>query len=217
MQFFQHPYFVFPAISITMKQRRARFTPRWWRTGDPASPPALGPTPVRDGVFFRVWAPRAATVAVRQVSADGRTVELMPAGEGYFSGLVPNMAAGALYTYLLDGTLERSDPASRCQPQGVHGPSLVVDPSSHRWQDADWHGMSLADFITYELHVGAFSPEGTFSGVEPPSTSDHPFSPKKESWRPWWKRPVDTYRISGKKEGGSFESTPQQTMKPSLP
>ncbi|MDP1992518.1 MAG: malto-oligosyltrehalose trehalohydrolase [Syntrophales bacterium] len=166
MKFFQHPYFVFSAISITMKQRRARFTPRWCGTGDPASPPALGPTPVRDGVFFRVWAPRAATVAVRQVSADGGAVELVSEGEGYFSGLVPNMAAGALYTYLLDGTLERPDPASRCQPQGVHGPSRIVDPSSHRWQDADWHGMSLEDFITYELHVGAFSPDGTFSGVE---------------------------------------------------
>lgn len=149
---------------------------------NPAPPHVLGPTPVRDGVFFRVWAPRATTVAVRQVSADGNTVELTPEsvhphslafplvsnvdGTGYFSGLVPGMEAGALYCYLLDETLERADPASRCQPQGVHGPSQVLDPSSHVWQDGDWQGMALADFIIYELHVATFSPEGTFAGVE---------------------------------------------------
>lgn len=144
-------------------------------TGSPAPLPALGSTPVQDGVFYRVWAPRAVTVAVRQVSANSRTVELAPdsaqyplegCGNGYFSGLVPNMEAGALYTYLLDGTLERPDPASRCQPQGVHGPSQVLDPFSHSWQDSDWRGMALTNFIIYELHVGTFSPAGTFAGIE---------------------------------------------------
>jgi maltooligosyltrehalose trehalohydrolase len=85
---------------------------------------------------------------------------------GYFSGLVAGMKAGDRYTFLLDGTLERPDPASRCQPQGVHGPSQVLDPSAHLWQDAGWQGMELSEFIIYELHVATFSPAGTFSGAE---------------------------------------------------
>lgn len=128
--------------------------------------PVLGPRLDRDGVFFRVWAPRATTVAVRQILTNGRTTELEPEDRsGYFSGFVPGMVAGDNYTYLLDGTLERSDPASRCQPQGVHGPSQIL-PSSFLWKDSAWHGLALADFIIYELHVGTFSPEGTFAGVE---------------------------------------------------
>ncbi len=128
-------------------------------------PPLLGSIPIQDGVFFRVWAPRAGQVEVRQISGEGRMVTLAPEGKGYFSGTIPGMAGGDLYTYLLDGTLERPDPASRCQPEGVHGPSQVLAPSSHRWQDSSWTGMTLADFIIYELHTGTFSPEGTFAGV----------------------------------------------------
>jgi maltooligosyltrehalose trehalohydrolase len=105
-------------------------------------------------------------VAVRQLSTSKRTVALAAEGGGYFSGLVPGMEVGALYTYLLDGTQERPDPASRCQPQGVHGPSQVVDPGGHQWQDSAWQGLTLAEFIIYELHVGTFSPQGTFAGVE---------------------------------------------------
>ncbi|MBU1647794.1 MAG: malto-oligosyltrehalose trehalohydrolase [Proteobacteria bacterium] len=130
----------------------------------------LGPTLLQDGVFFRVWAPRTATVAVRQISDKGSnqdgTIELMPEEKGYFSGFVPCMEAGTLYTFLLDNRLERPDPASRCQPQGVHGPSQVLDPSSHGWMDSDWHGRDLADFIIYEIHVGTFTADGTFAGVE---------------------------------------------------
>ncbi|MBW6521811.1 MAG: malto-oligosyltrehalose trehalohydrolase [Desulfoarculaceae bacterium] len=132
----------------------------------PVRPPHLGPTPVSDGVFFRVWAPRAAKVAVRLISDKSGTRELRPEEKGYFSGLVPGMEAGDLYTFLLDNSVERPDPASRCQPQGVHGPSQVVTPSAHQWQDASWQGIDLTDFIIYELHVGTFSPAGTFADVE---------------------------------------------------
>ena len=136
-----------------MKQRRS-----------PVPPPALGPALSKDGATFRVWAPRAATVAVRLLPF-GETLAMAPEDGGYFSCSSPGTRAGDLYLYLLDNSLERSDPASRCQPEGVHGPSQVVDPSAHVWQDAEWRGMELADFIIYELHVGAFSPEGTFAGV----------------------------------------------------
>lgn len=129
-----------------------------------SAPPALGATLKEEGAFFRVWAPRAKTVAVRQVAVKDRAAGLAAEGGGYFSGFVSGMRSGDLYTYLLDGTLQRPDPVSRCQPQGVHGPSQLL-ASSHVWQDSAWQGMALADFIIYELHIGTFSPSGTFAGV----------------------------------------------------
>lgn len=126
----------------------------------------LGPTPVPGATFFRVWAPLAATVAVRRVGSRGQAVALAPEGRGYFSGPVAGLGVGDCYTYLLDGRVERPDPASRCQPEGVHGPSQILDPGTHRWADEGWQGRDLADFIIYELHVGTFSRQGTFAGVE---------------------------------------------------
>lgn len=138
----------------------------WAGAGSLTPAPVIGPVPVKDGIFFRIWAPQQKDVAVRNLSDSARTYALLPEGNGYFSGIVPGMEAGALYTYCLDGTVDRPDPASRCQPQGVHGPSQVVDPSSYSWQDRNWQGMALADYIIYELHVGTFSLDGTFAGVE---------------------------------------------------
>lgn len=129
-------------------------------------PPALGPSSGKDGIFFRVWAPLQTSVAVRQISNENKIVQLTAERDGYFSGTVPSMKAGALYTYLLNGELERPDPASRCQPQGVHGPSQVPESPSYCWSDSTWQGMPLTDYIIYELHVGTFSSEGTFSGIE---------------------------------------------------
>jgi len=148
-----------------MTQQRIQVKSRWHRNELPTRSLVLGPKVVRDGTFFRVWAPLASIMAVRHVSGSGRTVELTPEGCGYFSGLVPDIGEGDCYTYLLDGTIERPDPASRCQPQGVHGPSQILAPS-HVWTDGGWQGMGLEDYIIYELHVGTFSPEGTFAGVE---------------------------------------------------
>jgi maltooligosyltrehalose trehalohydrolase len=79
---------------------------------------------------------------------------------------VPGLQAGALYRYRLDGEGPFPDPASRCQPEGVHGPSQVVDPGRYAWQAAGWRGLSLDELVVYELHVGSFSPQGTFAGVE---------------------------------------------------
>ena len=70
------------------------------------------------------------------------------------------------YVYRLDGQKERPDPASRFQPQGVHGPSQVVDPR-FPWEDPCWFGTPLRDYVLYELHVGAFTPDGTFEAVIP--------------------------------------------------
>jgi maltooligosyltrehalose trehalohydrolase len=78
--------------------------------------------------------------------------------------VVEGVNPGALYHYRLDGQTERPDPASRFQPQGVHGPSQVLD-GDFPWDDADWSGLPLEDYIFYELHVGTFTPDGTFAAI----------------------------------------------------
>jgi maltooligosyltrehalose trehalohydrolase len=85
---------------------------------------------------------------------------------GYFDVVLEDVEPGALYLYRLDGERERPDPASRSQPLGVHGPSQVIDPRFD-WQDGAWQGLPLQQYILYELHVGAFTPEGTFEAVIP--------------------------------------------------
>ena len=122
----------------------------------------LGARPVAGGVRFRVWAPTATTVEVEVPAVGGRKSRLQRDGE-YFQGVVA-VAAGEDYWYWLDGTLRRPDPASRCQPQGVHGPSRIIDPT-FAWQDGAWPGVQLDVCIFYELHIGTFTPEGTFDAA----------------------------------------------------
>jgi maltooligosyltrehalose trehalohydrolase len=88
------------------------------------------------------------------------------AGCGYFHAVVEGISAGALYRYRLDGEKERPDPASRYQPRGVHGPSQIMD-SSFNWNDSRWRGIPLEKYVCYELHVGTFTPEGTFDAIVP--------------------------------------------------
>ena len=128
--------------------------------------PSLGAWPGEGGVFFRVWAPDHQQVAVTFYEA-GRPAGLHPltrqAG-GYWSGFVAGAGPGTLYMYRLDGQLDRPDPASRHQPGGVHGPSMVVDPS-FAWSDEHWRGMRREDLILYELHTGTATPAGTFEAL----------------------------------------------------
>jgi maltooligosyltrehalose trehalohydrolase len=126
----------------------------------------LGATVMPDGgTSFRVWAPRAQQVAVILPESNRTPAALQPEGDGYFSGTVPGVRHGDRYRYLLDGELERPDPASRYQPEGVHGPSQVVDPDRFQWQTPDWQGLPLEQYQIYELHVGTFTTQGTFDGV----------------------------------------------------
>lgn len=92
-------------------------------------------------------------------------VSLLEEADGYFSASVAGVKAGARYQYLLDNQLVRPDPCSRYQPDGVHGPSQVVDLSEYQWVTSGWRGLPLEQFIIYELHVGTFTREGTFDGV----------------------------------------------------
>jgi maltooligosyltrehalose trehalohydrolase len=124
-----------------------------------------GASPGPEGVRFRVWAPRAERVEV--VVADGPEVRpLEPSSGGVFEGLVEGLSAGCDYRYRLDGGCERADPVSRHQPNGVAGPSRVVDPAGYVWRDEDWSGIERADLVIYELHVGTFSRAGSFAGIE---------------------------------------------------
>ncbi len=116
---------------------------------------------------FRVWAPLRRQVAIELLDAPPRTVSLSPKPGGYWAALIDGVEPGALYQVVLDGDQRWPDPASRCQPKGVHGPSQVVDPHAHPWGDLAWQGLPLADYILYELHVGTFTPEGTFDAIIP--------------------------------------------------
>jgi maltooligosyltrehalose trehalohydrolase len=115
-------------------------------------------------VSFSVWAPHASTLSVL---LPDRAVPLQRTDEGLYTGIVSDLAVGATYSYLLEGSRARPDPVSRCQPHGVHGPSAVVDPAAFRWNDHHWHGLPLKDLVLYELHVGTFTAEGSFRAIIP--------------------------------------------------
>jgi maltooligosyltrehalose trehalohydrolase len=114
---------------------------------------------------FTVWAPFRNAVQVKIVSPRERIVALEADGRGYWRATVEDVLPGTLYYYRLDGERDRPDPASCFQPQGVHGPSAVVDPRAFAWQDEAWKGLPLPSMVLYELHVGAFTQEGTFDAV----------------------------------------------------
>jgi maltooligosyltrehalose trehalohydrolase len=115
---------------------------------------------------FRVWAPVAQSVEVHLLAPREHFVPLARRRRGYHEAVVDGIEAGTLYRYRLDGALERPDPASRFQPEDVHGPSQVVD-SYFDWDDGTWCGLPLRDYILYELHVGTFTAEGTFEAIIP--------------------------------------------------
>jgi maltooligosyltrehalose trehalohydrolase len=116
---------------------------------------------------FLVYAPLANDVLVRILAPRAQAKSLSRDDRGYHQGVLEGVTPGDRYVYRLDGKWERPDPASRFQPLGVHGPSQVVDPGSFRSECAQWAGLSLESYIFYELHVGAFTPEGTFEAVIP--------------------------------------------------
>jgi len=115
----------------------------------------------------RVWAPACQTVEVVVERAVGPwlTVPLERAPDGFFSGLLEGVHAGDRYWYQLDSARRRPDPVSRFQPDGPHGPSAIVDPSQFPWTDARWPGAPAEGQVLYELHVGTFTPEGTWAAA----------------------------------------------------
>lgn len=128
-----------------------------------ASPSFLGALRARSESLFRVWAPQASVVEVVFDDAPERPLALKREPDGYFSGTTS--AQVSLYKYRVDGTGPWPDPCSRFQPQGVHGPSLIVDPTAFKWSDAKWRGARLAGQVLYEMHIGTFTPAGTFDAA----------------------------------------------------
>ncbi|HEY2065253.1 MAG TPA: malto-oligosyltrehalose trehalohydrolase [Gemmatimonadaceae bacterium] len=116
------------------------------------------------GVHFRVWAPKRRAVAVA-IDSNAAPSPLRAEGNGYFSGLVAEAAAGTRYRLQLDGGDSFPDPAARFQPDGPHGASQVVDPSAFRWTDRGWPGVPVRRRVVYELHVGTFSATGDWAGA----------------------------------------------------
>ncbi len=126
-----------------------------------------GATVLADGsTRFSVWAPRVETAHVIVLGAGGRSEHILDRQPGgVFETTVPGVGAGTDYFYRLDGERDRPDPVSRHQPAGVHGPSRTVDPTTYQWSDSGWQGVDTADLLIYELHVGAFTAEGTFDAL----------------------------------------------------
>jgi maltooligosyltrehalose trehalohydrolase len=117
-------------------------------------------------VRFRLWAPAANKVEVTIDSSKGATrLPMQRLGEGWFELISDDAKPGSHYGFWIDGDREVPDPASRFQPEDVHGPSEVIDPTIFDWQDNDWLGRRWEEAVIYELHVGTFTASGTFQNV----------------------------------------------------
>jgi len=113
-------------------------------------------------MIFRVWAPRASRV---ELVLEGSRIEMERVGDRGWVAASAEAAAGLDYGFSLDGGEPLPDPRSAWQPRGVEGPSRLVDQAAFPWTDAGWRGFHLPSEVIYELHVGTFSPEGSFEGV----------------------------------------------------
>ena len=114
-------------------------------------------------VRFRLWAPAAHEV---ELMLPEGAVSMSALPNGWFELVTNKARAGSRYRYRIDGKLEVPDPASRSNPDDIHGPSEVIDAAAFEWNDDEWRGRPWHEAVIYELHVGTFSPEGTFAGVE---------------------------------------------------
>ncbi|MFD1802767.1 malto-oligosyltrehalose trehalohydrolase [Mixta tenebrionis] len=113
-------------------------------------------------VRFRLWATGQKTVALR---LSGEEKAMNPIGDGWFELQVANVAPGAEYHFVLADGMSVPDPASRAQKAEVNGPSLVIDPTRYRWRNTQWQGRPWSETVVYEMHIGTFTPEGTFQAA----------------------------------------------------
>jgi malto-oligosyltrehalose trehalohydrolase len=117
-------------------------------------------------VRFRLWAPAARQVELcLAASNNAARLSLERCDNGWFELVTDAAKAGTQYRFRIDGDQEVPDPASRFQPEDVHGPSEVINPATFDWKDDTWRGRRWEEAVIYELHVGAFTPAGTFSAV----------------------------------------------------
>jgi malto-oligosyltrehalose trehalohydrolase len=121
--------------------------------------PRFGPLLTEDGVTFRLWAPGARSVDL----IIDKPASMARNGE-WFELHAPNARPGTRYRFRIDGELDIPDPASHFQPDDVHGPSEVID-RRYAWQCADWKGRPWEEAVFSEVHVGTYTPEGTFRAI----------------------------------------------------
>lgn len=127
-----------------------------------------GATVTDEGTSFRVWAPTAKRVTVHLATGEARGEYPMSPSEGEAGVYVASVAgvrAGDRYGFRVNDDDPLPDPVSRAQPDGVHGLSQVIDPDAFEWSDERWPGVALPDFVIYEMHVGTFTPAGTFDAA----------------------------------------------------
>ena len=122
----------------------------------------------QDGsVRFGLWAPQAHSVQLRleALKGESRLLPMEAQGQGWYSLNIRNVPPGTHYRYQVNGERLVPDPVSRFQPRDVHGPSEVVSPAAFRWEDGAWKGRPWEAAVLYEMHVGAFTSEGTFAAA----------------------------------------------------
>jgi len=127
----------------------------------------MGASPEEDRCDFQVWAPASRQVTVRLLRADGRhqDLDMIREEDGETFSLTAHAHPGDRYFYVVDGGKPVPDPVSRLLPEGVHGPTEIVDPHQFAWSDDTWSGLPLKDYILYELHIGTFTPQGTLDSA----------------------------------------------------
>jgi len=144
--------------------------PHWATRPVVLPPPSQGGVRATDGTcLWRVWAPFSDCVQLVTwpEGEASRAVPMEPEGFGHFIHRGTNVPEGLRYAYRLESGAERPDPASRWQPEGIHRPSAVFTPAGFEWTDHSWKGVPREELVIYELHVGTFTPEGTFDAIVP--------------------------------------------------
>lgn len=128
--------------------------------------PIFGARLEKAGVRFRLWAPDCRSVALcLEHPGQPQEIPLSADADGWFETFIEGAGAGTRYRYRIDGDLRVPDPASRFQPDDLHSASEVIDPSSFAWRCTDWRGRPWEEAVIYELHVGTFTPEGTYLAI----------------------------------------------------
>src|SRR5436190_21786788 len=125
----------------------------------------LGASVHGSSVDFHVWAPNAKQLGILMVGSKS-VLPMHRGSDGIFELAAP-ARAGDRYFYVVDDNKPVPDPVSRFLPEGVHGPTEIVDANAFRWTDSAWHGLALRDYVIYELHIGTFTREGTFDAAIP--------------------------------------------------
>src|SRR5690606_24601263 len=128
----------------------------------------IGAVPLPNGACrFTVWAPEKKQMTLHLLSPDEKMIPFPSSKGGYFEIEIKDILPGSRYFFQPEEANYYPDPASHYQPEGVHGPSEVVDHGSFKWQDHSWKGIPFEELILYEVHVGTFTQEGTFEGIIP--------------------------------------------------